>query len=97
LVGFRTYNALDSKDDRLRLHRSFQRYVQELAQRCRLELADDGTVPKLFAERWYDDGVWLWSAELPEEPESEAEQRDSRRAVPGRSPLHPDRMADSGG
>jgi hypothetical protein len=86
LVGFRTYNALDSKDHRLVLHRIFQRYAQELAQRAGLDLADDGTVPKLFAEEWYDDGVWPWSAELPDEPEQDPCKRHSAGAALARGP-----------
>ena len=39
----------------------FDRYGAAFAKRCHLELADQGQVPKLFAEAWYDDGVTPWS------------------------------------
>jgi hypothetical protein len=41
----------------------FARYLRDFARRCRLDLADAGEVPRLFAEAWYDDGVVPWGGE----------------------------------
>jgi hypothetical protein len=59
LVGFRTYSTL-GEDEGKALRAIFTRYCTDFAARCWLELADEGSVPKLFAERWYDDGTVKW-------------------------------------
>jgi hypothetical protein len=59
LVGFRTYSTL-GEDEGKALRAIFTRYCTEFAVRCGLELADEGSVPRLFAERWYDDGTVKW-------------------------------------
>jgi hypothetical protein len=59
LVGFRTYSTL-GEDEGKALRAIFTRYCTDFAARCGLELADEGSVPKLFAERWYDDGTVKW-------------------------------------
>ncbi|HET9224769.1 MAG TPA: hypothetical protein VFO07_19810, partial [Roseiflexaceae bacterium] len=60
LVGFHTYSSLADEPARAALRAVFGRYAAEFAKRCRLELADQGQVPKLLAEAWYDDGVTPW-------------------------------------
>lgn len=60
LVGFRTYCAVEDEAGGKELRALFYRYAAEFARRCGLELADEGTVPRLFAQNWYDDGVVAW-------------------------------------
>jgi hypothetical protein len=60
LVGFYTYSSLADEPGRAALRAVFARYAAEFALRCGLELADQGQVPTLFAEAWYDDGVTSW-------------------------------------
>jgi hypothetical protein len=38
-------------------------YPDEFAARCGLSLVDEGRVPTLFAEAWYDDGTVSWTGE----------------------------------
>lgn len=64
LVGFRVYTGLTDRRGDEALRKLFRRYVAAFAARCGLELADDGTVPTLFAESWYDDGIVPWAQEL---------------------------------
>ena len=76
LVGFHTYTNLPDEAGNGALHALFRRYVAAFAARCRLPLADNGTVPTLLAEAWYDDGVVPWSAstaERAEQPSPRAE------------------------
>jgi hypothetical protein len=61
LVGFHTYSSLADEPARAALRGVFARYAAQFAKRCGLELADEGIVPKLFAEAWYDDGVTPWN------------------------------------
>ncbi len=56
LVGFHTYSSLGDTDSNIALRAVFRRYATDFAARCGLELADQGTVARLFAEAWYDDG-----------------------------------------
>ena len=63
LVGFRTYTNLPTESESATLRSIFRRYATDLAAQCRLTLADQGTVPLLFATEWYDDGVVAWDAE----------------------------------
>ena len=64
LIGFRTYSTLGGPAAPTALHAIFRRYVVDFAARCRLALADEGTVPRLFAEAWYDDGAMPWTDEF---------------------------------
>lgn len=62
LVGFRTYTSLPGEaGDALRA--AIGRYLAAFAARCRVPLADEGSVPILLAEGWYDDGVVAWGDE----------------------------------
>ena len=67
LVGFHTYCALEDEGGGKVLRALFKRCASEFARRCGLELADEGTVPRLFAQRWYDDGAEPWASEEPAE------------------------------
>lgn len=60
LVGFRTYTSLAGTAQNRHLCRLFRRYVEEFASACGLERGDCGSVPRLFAEDWYDDGIVAW-------------------------------------
>src|SRR5688572_2507823 len=60
LVGFHTYCAIEDEAGGKELRAFFYRYAAEFAKRCGLELADEGTVPRLFAQSWYDDGAVAW-------------------------------------
>jgi hypothetical protein len=79
LVGFHTYSTLGEEEGKA-LRDIFRRYCAGFAECCGLELADEGTVPKLFAAAWYDDGTVPWS-----ESEEEAPRAASRKASPGQS------------
>lgn len=61
LVGFRVYSTVDSDAGGRGLRSIFRRYAAAVAARCGLRLADDGPVPRLFAQAWYDDGVYSWT------------------------------------
>jgi hypothetical protein len=61
LLGFRTYVGLHDEAGNTALFAAFDSYVRAFAAACGLELADKGTVPKLFVEGWYDDGAVAWS------------------------------------
>jgi hypothetical protein len=80
LIGFYTYSTLgdDAGKD---LRAIFRRYCIDLARRCGLEMADSGTIPRLFAEQWYDDGAVPWS-------EAEDEQTRERRSRDRSAPAH---------
>jgi hypothetical protein len=71
LVGFHTYSSLSDTAGNAALRAVFQRYMADFAARCGLELADHGTVARLFAEAWYDDGVATWA-------EAESEDKEKR-------------------
>jgi hypothetical protein len=68
LVGFYTYSSLADEPARAALRDVFARYAGEFARRCGLELAEQGQVPTLFAEAWYDDGVTPWSDDQISKP-----------------------------
>jgi hypothetical protein len=72
LVGFHTYIALTDQTANRLLRQITRRYAAWFAARCNLGLADDGVVPTLFAERWYDDGVVPWSSDDDALPTSHA-------------------------
>lgn len=60
LVGFRIYSLLPDAGGEGSLRACFRRYVVELAARCHLPLVNKGDVPILFAQDWYDDGIFTW-------------------------------------
>lgn len=74
LVGFRTYTSLPDEAGNRALRAIFHHYVRGFAERCGLPLADGGTVPRLFAQEWYDDGIVAWD----DEEESPAGRISSR-------------------
>lgn len=74
LVGFRTYSTLGEEEGKA-LRNVFRRYCADFAARCNLELADQGTVPKLFAADWYDDGTVPWSEKEEEVGKTKDEGR----------------------
>lgn len=72
LVGFYTYSTLGDEEGK-ELRSIFRRYCADFAKRCGLALAEQGTVPKLYAEAWYDDGVVEWSDSEDAQPRSHRE------------------------
>jgi len=60
LVGFHVYTSLSNEEGNKELRGHFRRYIERFAARCGLALANQGTVPKLFARDWYDDGTVDW-------------------------------------
>lgn len=62
LVGYHTYTSLHDKAANEELHKIFGEYCREFAKLCGLSLGEEGTVPKLFAEDWYDDGIESWGS-----------------------------------
>lgn len=60
MIGFHTYCSL-SEETGQALRAVFRQYAARFADRCGLHLADQGTVPLLFAEAWYDDEAAAWS------------------------------------
>jgi hypothetical protein len=62
LLGFRTYAGLHDEAANEALCAAFLDYLRAFAETCGLELADEGEVPKLFVEDWYDDGAQGWSS-----------------------------------
>jgi hypothetical protein len=82
LVGFYTYSMLGQAEGNA-LRAIFRRYCVDFAQKCGLELAEAGTIPRLFAERWYDDGVVPWSdAEDEQAAQHHSGSGPASRAVP---------------
>jgi hypothetical protein len=81
LVGFRTYSALADETSNTALRDVIDRYLQDLAACCRLPLADNGTVPRLFAEAWYDDGIVAW-----DDPEQVVPRSRSSDQIPPSTP-----------
>ncbi len=66
LLGFNSYCLLDSGDgpagEARALHqRAVRDYCLRWARECGLELADEGEVPRIVSEAWYDDGAIGWS------------------------------------
>jgi hypothetical protein len=84
LVGFYTYVSLHDDASNDALYDAFDDYVAHVAAACRLALADDGVVPCLVAEDWYDDGavVWTGRARRAQECErAEPPRRSSRSSA----------------
>jgi hypothetical protein len=69
LVGFHTYTTLGEAESS-QLRAIFPRYLRDFAAHCGLGMADDGVVPTLFAEAWYDDGCVAWDADQPQAGQS---------------------------
>jgi hypothetical protein len=88
LVGFQTYCSLDEEAGGRELRALFDRYAAQFARRCGLELASEGTVPRLFAQSWYDDGAVPWNPMTS--PDSEASQGKKGHSLP------PDDMIGNG-
>ena len=78
LVGFRTYTALHDEQSSAALRGIMRHYLLRFAEKCGLELADEGKVPTLFATDWYDDGVVPWSEESPAASSSASHSRHRR-------------------
>jgi hypothetical protein len=91
LVGFRTYTRLGRREDAVGLCTLIVDYLRDFARRCRLELADDGVVPRLFAEDWYDDGVVPWAS-----PRSDAALQEPAATSRSTSALTVSKRASSG-
>jgi hypothetical protein len=68
LVGFRTYTTFAWESGGKELHATFNGYAKAFARNCGLTLANEGTVPRLFAQAWYDDGVVPWDDQTPPPP-----------------------------
>jgi hypothetical protein len=82
LIGFYTYSTLGEENGKA-LRAIFRRYCADFAQKCGLALAEEGTIPRLFAERWYDDGVVPWSdAEDDRAAQSRAQSGSKRGSDP---------------
>lgn len=69
LVGFHTYSTLGDEEGNA-LRALFHRYCADLAARCGLELADNGTIPHLIATQWYDDGTVAWGEDKARQKQS---------------------------
>jgi hypothetical protein len=63
LIGFRTYTGLHDEDGNAAVRAIMRHYCVQFAAACHLPLADQGTVPTLFASHWYDDGAVPWQGE----------------------------------
>jgi hypothetical protein len=63
LIGFRTYTGLHDEDANAAVRAIMRHYCVRFAAACHLPLADQGTVPTLFASHWYDDGAVPWQGE----------------------------------
>jgi len=70
LIGYMTYSTLSGESGKA-VQRLVRYYVGEFASKCQLQLANAGTVPRLFAERWYDDGLQNWDDETVPPPRKE--------------------------
>jgi len=78
LVGFRTYTSLEDAAAREALQAIFQEYAAGFASRSGLTLGASGTVPALFAQAWYDDGIVEW-----DEAATCAVRKTASRPAPG--------------
>lgn len=61
LVGFRTYTSLDWERGGRELNAIFRRYATAFAQACGLEMQNEGNIPTLLTQHWYDDGLVNWN------------------------------------
>jgi hypothetical protein len=88
LVGFQTYTNLDNAADAEALRAAVRFWLLEFAARGNLTLADEGTIPTLFAEEWYDDGAVSWEPAPSWEPRTlrrRGVERGRRLPAAGRS------------
>jgi hypothetical protein len=69
MIGFYTYSTLGD-DEGKELRAIFRRYCADFGRKCGLELSETGTIPRLYAEAWYDDGVVAWSDSEDTQPRS---------------------------
>lgn len=60
LLGFHTYCSLPHPESE-ELEQAVRSYCLRFADRCRVALTDQGTIPTLASEDWYDDGSELWN------------------------------------
>lgn len=60
LVGFRTYVGLHDDTANTALETAMRDYVARFVAACGLQLVDDGSIPRLVSECWYDDGAVAW-------------------------------------
>jgi hypothetical protein len=77
LVRFHGYSALSDQPGNEYLRTIMRQYVVQFAAQCGLRLGEEGTVPLLCAQDWYDDGTVSWTedAEIPAEPGAQSAQR----------------------
>jgi hypothetical protein len=78
LLGYRTYTTLSGEHAEA-VRNVVREYLIRFAGECGLQLSEEGTVPRLFAEQWYDDGVCPWSGD--EGPGPAAGKRAGKRAA----------------
>lgn len=89
LVGFHGYARMEDDQGSAALRVAMEDYAREFAHACGLALANEGTIPMLFAENWYD-GVVAWGAAGDDEEEeagnayltTEASRQASSRKSP---------------
>ena len=60
MVGFYTYTSLENKTANRELRVLFAGFLRAFAKRCDLKLAEQGEVPKLASQDWYNDGICSW-------------------------------------
>lgn len=77
LVRFHGYSVLSEQPGNEHLRAIMRQYVVQFAAQCGLRLGEEGTVPLLCAQDWYDDGTVSWNedAEIPVEPGAQTAQR----------------------
>jgi hypothetical protein len=80
LVGFRTYSSLNWDEGGKELNDIFRRYATAFAEKCRLQMHNEGTVPSLLTRHWYDDGIVDWK----EDAGQPAPSPSNRRSTPTR-------------
>ena len=61
LLGFWPYSSTPTAESHEELQGILDTYARDFASRCRLSLADTGTIPTVFVDEWYDDGACAWS------------------------------------
>lgn len=63
LVGFYSYASLDDEHGKNCLRAIMREYSMLFAAQCGLRVSGEGRVPILFAQDWYDDGIFPWDEE----------------------------------
>jgi len=61
LLGFYTYASASTTETYDALQKIIDDYARNFAQRCNLTLAEDGDVPTLFCDNWYNAGTCPWA------------------------------------